>query len=189
MTLLTNSSRVAATATDVLRRHIWLRPLIILLVMAAIGWWLRSKVETSLRENLHSVLETTLLAQRLAVQNWIRMQLNQSESAAGDAQIAATIGTLVDQAKPEVSALELFNLPSAQELRRELNPILDAHEYNGYVVVIPSGRVVASYRSELVGWQLPEVEMKPLREMAFAGHSMMLPPLPSKVALNAGNDF
>lgn len=178
-----NASRASLTISTVWRRHIWLRPLIVLIVLAGVGWVMRAKVEATLKANLQSVLETTLQAEWTALRNWSRMQLAQAEFAASDVEIARTIRSLMTQAKPDSAALELFNLPESAELRRELDPVLQAHGYNGYVVVEPSGRVVASYRSELVGWQLTDAEMAPLRKIAFAGRSMMLPPLPSKVAL------
>lgn len=179
----THSSKVAATVSDVWRRHIWLRPLIVLVVLASVGWVMRAKVEATLKANLRSVLLTTAQTEETALRNWMRMQRNQAESAATDAEIAQTIRALVKEAKPETAALELFNLPPAKELRAELDPVLSAHGYNGYVVVAPNGRVVAAYRSELVGWQLSEAELTPLRQIAFAGQSMILPPLPSKVAM------
>lgn len=177
------SVRATQTLSTVWRRHVWVRPLIVLAVLAAVGWWLRANVEATMKANLRSVLQTTLQSEREAVRNWVRMQRNQAESAAADEQIAATIRSLVASAQPNMAALELFNLPQSVELRRELDPLLAAQEYNGFVVVEPSGRVVASYRSELIGWQLSDLEMKPLRETAFAGRSMMLPPIKSKVVL------
>lgn len=178
-----NPPRVSLTFNTIWRRHIWLRPLMVLVVLASVGWILRAKVEATLKANLRSVLQTTLRTEHAALRTWMQMQRNQAESAAADEQIARTISSLVNDAKPAAAALELFSLPQAMQLRRELDPVLTAHDYNGYVVVVPSGRVVAAYRSELVGWQLTAVEMTSLRQIAFAGQSMILPPQPSKVAL------
>ena len=44
----THSSKVAANVSDVWRRHIWLRPLIVLMVLASVGWIMRAKVEATL---------------------------------------------------------------------------------------------------------------------------------------------
>lgn len=180
---MTKTPQATLTISDIWQRHIWLRPLIVLVVLASVGWVMRAKVEATLKANLRSVLQTTLQTERAALRTWMRMQRNQAESAATDEQIARTINSLLKNAKPDIAALELFNLPQSAQLRHELAPILEAHQYNGYVVVEQSGRVVASYRSELVGCQLSEAEMTPLRQIAFAGQSMILPPLPSKVAL------
>lgn len=174
---------LSGTVSTIWHRHIWLRPLIVLVVLASVGWVMRSKVEATLKANLQSVLETTLQAERTALGNWMRMHRNQAESAAADAQIAQTIRALEKIATPQASALELFNLPESKELRSELEPILTSHGYNGFVVVERTGRVIASYRSELLAWQLAEEEMAPLRQIAFAGRSMIVPPSPSKVAL------
>ncbi len=174
---------LSGTVSTIWHRHIWLRPLIVLLVLASVGWVMRAKVEATLKANLQSVLETTLQAERTALRNWMRMHRNQAESAAGDPQIAETIRLLVKTATPQISALELFNLPESKELRSELHPIVTSHGYNGFVVIEQTGRVIGSYRTENLAWQLSEDELAPLRQIAFGGRSMIVPPSPSKVAL------
>lgn len=178
-----NQPSLSGSVSSIWRRHIWLRPLIVLVVLANVGWVMRAKVEATLKANMQSVLETTARAERTALQNWSRMHCAQAESTASDPEISQTIGALIRQVRPDSLPLELFNLAESGQLRRELDPTLKVHGYNGYVVVDRSGRVVTSYNSELIGWQLTDAEMLPLRTIAFKGHSMLLPPLPSKVAL------
>ena len=180
---MTETFRATQSLSTVWRRHIWIRPLIVLVVLAIVGCWLKAKVESSLNASLRSVLQTTLQSEREAVRNWLRMQRNQAESAATDSQIAAKIRSLIAQVHPNATSVELLSLPPAAELRQEIDPLLAAQEYDGFVVVERSGRVVASYRSELVGWQLTDLEMKPLREIGFAGQSLVLPPRKSKIAI------
>jgi len=61
----------------------------------------------------------------------------------------------------------LLNLPQSSELRRELEPVLKAEHYKGFVVVEPTGRIVASYRNELVGVMLPDQQLSLLKAKAF----------------------
>lgn len=142
---------LSGTISTVLRRHLWLRPLIALAVLASVGWVMRAKVEATLKANLRSVLQTTLLTEQTALRNWMLMQRNQAESAAADHQIATMIRSLIKDAGPQATSLELLQLPQSSELRRELAPVLETHEFSGFVVVDLSGRVVTSYRNELVG--------------------------------------
>lgn len=180
---MTDSVRATQTLSGFWRRQIWVRPLMVLVVLAAVGSWLRVSVEATLKANMRSVLQTTLQAEREAMRNWIRMQRNQASSVAANKQIAETVRSLVASAEPDATSLELLNLPQAADLRRELDPLLAAHEYSGFVVVEPSGRIVASYRNELVGVLLTDAELQFVREKVFAGQSMMFPPVKSKVVL------
>jgi len=118
-------------------------------------WVMRAKVEATLRrsavrfaDNVADRVRSAAIVDALAA--------GEAESAAGDNQITAAIRSLVANAKPEATSLELLNLPQSSELRRELEPVLKAEHYKGFVVVEPTGRIVASYRNELVGVMLPD---------------------------------
>lgn len=174
---------LTGTVSVAWRRHLWLRPLMTLVVLAAVGWVMRAKVEATLKANLRSVLQTTLQTEQEALHLWLRTQRNQVESAAADHQIAAAICSLIASAPPQATLLELLNLPQSSELRRELDPVVAAQQYSGFVVIEASGRVVAADRGELVGRALPADQLALLRETVFAGKSMMLPPVKSQVVL------
>ncbi len=177
----TRSAKV--TITNIWRRHIWLRPLIVLVVLAAVGWVLRLNVEATLKESLRSVLQMTLETEHEALRIWMRAQRSQAESAAADIQIAAAIRSLVTNAKPDATSLELLNQPQAAELRREIDPLLTAQGYNGFIVVNRDGRIVNSYRNELVGLMLPDEQLKLVQAKAFDGHSLIVPPVKSRAVL------
>ncbi|MCX7419136.1 MAG: serine/threonine protein kinase [Planctomycetia bacterium] len=180
---MTKTLQATLTISDVWRRHIWLRPLMVLVVLASVGWVMRAKVEATLKTNLRSVLQTTLKTQQTALRTWMRMQRTQAEFAAADANISGTIRTLIANAPPQATSLELLNLPQTDQLRRELDPVLTAQKYNGFIVVEPSGRIVAAYCIELVGRMLSAEQLTPLRDKAFVGKSMILPPFKSLVVL------
>ncbi|MBC7818392.1 MAG: cache domain-containing protein, partial [Planctomycetaceae bacterium] len=180
---MTDSALTTQTISRFWRRHVWVRPLIVLAVLAVVGWWLRAKVEESLRTNLQSVLQTTLEAEREAVRNWVRMQQNIAASAVEDEEIKATIRSLLAEAKPNATSPELINLPQSAELRRKLEPLLAAHKYNGFVILEGGGRIAAAYHNELVGKVLTEKEMRFIRERVFCTQPMMLPPIKSKIEM------
>ncbi len=180
---MTESDRTIQTISSFWRRHVWVRPLMVLAVLVVVGWQLRASVKAALRENLESVLLTTLKTERVAVQNWGRMQQSQAESALANKQITALIRLLVANAKPDATSLELLNLPQAAELGRELGPLLKTHDYKGYVVLENSGRIVASNHNELAGIVLSNEEMTFIRKKVFAGQPMLLPPVKSKAML------
>lgn len=164
-------------------RHIWLRPLIVLVVLASVGWVMRARVAATLNAQLASVLQTTLQTEHEALRLWLRTQRSQAESAATDPQIATAIRALVDSAKPDATALELLTLPQLAELRRELTPVLAAHHYNDFIVLKPSGQIVASFRNELVGLTLPAEQFESLSRTVFAGKSTIILPAKSRAVL------
>ena len=179
----THSSKVAASVFNVWRRHIWLRPLIILVTLASVGWAMREKVESALKANLRSVLETTLATEETALRNWMRIQRNQAEFAATDARVLKTIQALIAGLPENATSLQILNLPQTAELREQLAPIQKSQKYDGILVVEPSGRVLAATRDELVGRVIPDEQLTQLREKVFAGHSMLLSPYKSTIIL------
>jgi serine/threonine protein kinase len=154
----------------------------VLAFLAVVGWLLRMKLEESLHANLKSVLQTTLHAEREAVRNWTRMQQNIA-SAMVTSQLEETIRSLLANATPNATTLELLSLPQAAELRRVLSPQVEAHKYNGYVIMEKSGRITASNHDRLVGVVLKGPEMDFVREKVLVEKPMMLPPIKSIVEI------
>ena len=59
-----DQKHASGTISNAWRRHIWLRPLIVSLVLAAVGWQLRANVEASMKRGGQPVspeLETLLM--------------------------------------------------------------------------------------------------------------------------------
>ena len=177
---MTDSGQTIQTISSFWRRHIWVRPLIVLAILAVAGWLLRMQVEASLHANLRSVLQTTLNAELEAVRNWVRMQQNIAASEMANPKIAETIQSLLADAKPDATTLELLNLPQASELRHLLSPQVQAHNYSGFAILEKSGRIVASNHDLLVGVVLTAAEMEFIREKVMVAKPMMLPPIKSK---------
>ena len=148
--------------------------MMVLAVLAVVGWLLRMKVEESLQTNLRSVLQTTLQAEKAAVRNWVRMQQNIAASAMANEQVAATIHCLLADAHPDATTLELLNLSQAAELRRVLNPQVKAHKYDGFVILEKSGRIAASNRDQLVGVVLTDAEMEFIREKVMVAEPVRM---------------
>ncbi len=180
---MADSALTTQVVSSFWRRNVWVQPLLVLVVLAGVGWLLRGQVEKSLRTNLRSVLQTTLEAERLAVLNWVRVQQNIAASAVDDEHITPTIRALLADAKPDMSPAELIKLPQLAELRHKLEPRLTAHKYNGFVILEPGGRIAAAYHDELVGKVLSEREMAFIRAKVMVKTPMMLPPIKSKILM------
>lgn len=178
-----NQPSLSGTVASVWRRHLWLRPLLTLLVLAAVGWVMRARVEATLKTSLQSVLLTTLQTEHEALQLWLRTERNQAESLAADLQVAAAIRSLLANAAPMAKPSDLLNLPQVADLRREIDPVLAAHHYNGFVIIDRTGRIAASDHAELIGRMLAADQLTLLQERTFTGRSAILPPVKSQVPL------
>ena len=82
-----------ATTSVVLKRQLWLWPLVAALVLGGLGWWVRGDVEQAMRENLASELTTILNADVQALTLWTKDQ----EAVARSLAQSPALGPLVRQ--------------------------------------------------------------------------------------------
>lgn len=106
--------------SDVWRQHIWLRPLVVLIVLASVGWGMQATVEAMLKANMQSVLEATQREERTASQNWSRMHCAQAKSAAATAEAminSRPLGPLVPMSDAVIDELcqAFFGTSSAKD--------------------------------------------------------------------------
>ncbi len=165
-------------------RQLWLRPLFAILLLSGLGWWVGNAVERTLREELESALQAVLNADVAALQIWMHSQEAIAISTAHAPQIsrlAAELSALGD--RDGVTQLELLQAPQLAELRRELAPALEAHDWNGFIVVSPQLKVVASYRNDAVGLSLPDEQTSAMVRSVLAGKATVSHPMKSPIVL------
>lgn len=165
-------------------RNIWIWPIVALVMLATIGWFLRGAIEDVIRGELASELETILDTDVTALRIWMKTQEANALSAAGDLQVVELVGRLVRAAdEPGVGQLELLGRPELQALREELRPTLAAGGYNGFIVVNRAGVVVASQRNDAVGLTGALDDSRGPLDRVMAGEPTVLPPTKSRVVL------
>ena len=177
------------TASSIwLRKSIWVWPIVAGLMLAVVGWFLRSAVESRLKEDRASSLETILNADVEALRLWMRSQETAATAVASDPETIAICEKLVALSeRPGVTQLELFQSPLLNELRDVLAPELKAHDYNGFILVDPSLRIAASLRNELVGVELNAEDKWYVTERALKGKPTVSVPRKSATLLPAKN--
>src|SRR5262245_22827265 len=77
----------ASSHAQRLKAAIWIRPLIALLILAAMGWFLRKAIEDVIRDELASELQTLLETDVTALRIWMETQEANAIAAAGDRQV------------------------------------------------------------------------------------------------------
>lgn len=133
-------------------KHVWIWPILAAVFLATLGWVLRGVLEKSIRDELASELQMLLETDVTALRIWMRSQEANAVTEANDIQVAALATTLIDFAKEEgIRQIDLLRRPELDDLREELQPTLEAQEYNGFIIVNSDGLVVAAARNDPVG--------------------------------------
>ncbi|MFN0051416.1 MAG: serine/threonine protein kinase [Planctomycetales bacterium] len=166
------------------RRHLWIWPVTAAIVLAALGWFLHATIESRMKTDLASQLQTLLDADVKALELWLRSQEVTATAVANDHHVQQHAERLVELGDAhQDSALPLLQSPEMSELRQELAPVIEANKYKGWILVSPALRIVASQRNEQVGIQLPSSDVAAVREKVLNGRATVSSPRKSVSAL------
>jgi hypothetical protein len=148
--------RFIANAPEMLSKHLWVWPLLAALVLGAVGYWVRNRVEGATRAELASRLQTLLNADIAALRLWFSEKQSDAKSFAADVRIQEAIIKLVELARGgDATEDVLANSDSARSLQLYLKPLLEAHSYIDYVVLGADRRILASPYRRLNGRMAP----------------------------------
>ncbi|MCC6491397.1 MAG: cache domain-containing protein, partial [Pirellulales bacterium] len=169
-----------------MKRQLWVWPIVAVLLLTIIGFFVRRAIETTMRDSLKSELQTLLQVDAAMLEAWINVQKANAESLANNIDIRESLNPLIDADAPSPPEENAAGPPQADLLRRKLAkslaPALTAHQYVGYVVVDKSKRIVASGRPEQIG-NVDPPEYREFLNRALDGISNVCPPFPSTVAM------
>ena len=154
------ASSLARSITRVpllLSKHLWVWPLLGAIVLVAVGFWVRDRIEGTTHAEVASQLTTLLQADLAALRLWVSEQESDAQSFAAHPPIQEAILRLDELARQtNVSAQALADSPSARILQALLLPMLTSQHYAGYVVVSRGRRIIASADRALVGRDAPK---------------------------------
>lgn len=193
-----SQSRVAAKARSfvqsialtnvLLLKKVWVWPIIAAILLGTLGWFLRTAMEGTLRDEVREQLQTILNADVTALRIWLNSQEQIATAAAGDPDVKAAIQALSGIASdPGVSKAAIVAAEPTTKLRSQLTPFLEAHGFIGYIVLARDGMVIASFRDDAVGLTSPEENFSQLIEQVFAGKPSVSPPTKSLIVLPDAN--
>ena len=153
---LSRFARFITRAPVLLSKHLWIWPLLGALALAAVGMWVRDRVEGATRAELASRLQTLLNADIAALRLWFSERQSDARSFAADVRIQESIARLVELARTTDATEDvLANSEPAKVIQLYLRPLLDAHQYLDYIVLSPDRRILASPYRRLVGRLAP----------------------------------
>jgi eukaryotic-like serine/threonine-protein kinase len=184
----TSIGRTVSRTALLLKRQIWIWPIIAVVLLSAIGLAVRHAIETTMKDGLRSELQTLLDIETAMLQTWIHAQQSNAESVANGVEVRHLVYQLLES--PAAPPQDATNEKSASDLQLQLDkilaPSLTAHDYIRYFVADKSKRIIAATSRELIGKQdVPEYDDFLTR--ALAGNACISTPFPSAVALKDEN--
>lgn len=177
-----NMGRTISRTKLFLRKQIWIWPIIAVVLLSVIGFAVRSAIESTMRANLESQLDTVLRLQTEMLKTWFHVQESNIETAANSIQVREFAYQLLELAgTPDANTAETRG-ELQTKLGKALAPAMTAHDYDGYMLVNKDFKILSATRAELADRTLP-IEYQPIISKAFEGVSCLSPPFASVVAL------
>ncbi|HET6880518.1 MAG TPA: serine/threonine protein kinase [Pirellulales bacterium] len=176
--------RSVAVTNLLLRKQLWIWPLLAAAGLAAIGYWLKAHVEQSLKTSMASQLQVILAADVAALEQWLESQRSNAETAAASRARADLAGELISLAnKPDTSPVELAQAPQLAALRASIGPWMKAQGYIDFIVTDRRCRIVAAGQTELIGKE-NLASYEEFLNTALTGQATVSRPFPSLVLLS-----
>src|SRR5947199_3815209 len=98
----TSVGRSISRAGLVLKKQLWIWPIIAVVLLAGIGFGIRAAIERTMKASLRSQLQTLLSVERSMVETWLKVQEANAESMANDRQIRELAEQLLAATQPSV---------------------------------------------------------------------------------------
>ena len=172
--------RPLSSTGQILRKQVWIWPLIAAVILAGIGLVLRSTVEGVMRSQMANELRTLLNADVEAVRILFQAHQELALIATSDPEIRPLALRLASSIDVDPEAL--LRSPEVNRIYAELGPWIERDEYDGFALFNPDGIIVAATRATLLGKRYvgPESEFV---ETALEGRATVSRPFASIVML------
>ena len=169
-------SAAGSTVLSRARARARIYPVVALLILAGVGYWGSTTLESSLRVQMTEKLKTILNADVTALRIWIEVQKGDAEIAAQDPRLIELAQQLIALSKRKETTPEILAHSEPQaEVRTLLQPLLETRGYVGFGITDERGRIVAATSDDSLG---ADVEKRHGRFMdrILEGESIASPP-------------
>ncbi len=180
-------SQTASRTGEFLRRQIWVWPIIAVVLLSIVGYAVQSAIESTMKNNLQSGLQTLLSVETAMLENWFKVQESNAQALANDMQVRELVYKLLDStSSPPDGTAKPPDLSLHPQLQKELAPAMSSHGYIGFFVADKSKRILSSSYPTLIGMvEIPEYDSFLMR--ALSGETVVCPPFPSYVTLKSAS--
>jgi len=184
LTRIFGSSITLQATGRFLRRQLWAWPIIAAVVLGLAGWWVNRAVQNAMREQRRNELTTILNADVAALRAWIADQISTSDLIARDERVIAITQDLltIDNGEPDLVRRLILSAPQAA-IRARFSDRLSQYGYVGFVIVGPSGIVLAADQDPAIS-QMLAGERKRFVEHVLAGQTTISKPYRSPLLLS-----
>ncbi len=181
----TSFGRSMSRAGIFMKRQLWIWPIIAVLILSAVGYWVHSAIERTMKENVASDLRTLLAAETAMLEKWFEQQTEHVTSAANSRAVRIPASELL-QPKKEPAHSESEHDPQVEALRLKLDeslgPLLASSEFVGYFISDRTQKIAASSHRVLLGQQGVS-SFEHFISRALEGEAVASAPFPSVVML------
>ena len=146
----------------------WFIP-VLAIAIAAVGWWTRSVIETTLKGRIEQNLVTILDTDVAALEFWLDSRRDAAAVLADRTVVRELAGEVVAAAQSSGSDPEVLGtLPARLQLLEFLSVPMEQHGFVGFGIVDRSGLLLATADGQTIGQRL-ENEQLPIVAAAFGG--------------------
>ncbi len=177
----TSVGRTLTRTSLLLKKQLWVWPIIAVVLLAAIGYSASSAIERTISDNLQSQLHTLVNVERSMLETWLKVQESNAESLANDQHIRETAAQLLAGAQSTAAPITALHARLAQELASGMS----SHQFVSYFLADKNQRIVASSNIELRDQSIPRYEE--FLGRALDGQTTVSAPFPSVVLMK--DDF
>jgi len=169
--------------TMLLRKQLWIWPIIAAIALAVCGWWVSRSVEDAMRQRRTTELSTILNADVEAIKVWIADQGAKAMLVAGDDELLPEVDSLLKIAnESKNSQVALGKAPAQDDLRESLKPDLEMCNYSGFYLLSPDMYVLGADQDAPIGKQLTGYQADFFKSV-FRGSPAVSKPFPSILLL------
>ncbi|WP_345322676.1 serine/threonine protein kinase [Novipirellula rosea] len=183
MTWASRSISKTVTRTGlILKKQLWIWPIVAVIMLSTIGYFVRDAIESTIKDNVSSGLQTLVSVEAEMLQKWFEVQESTAQTLANDATLRNTAYQLLETNRTQDSSPSDLH----RDLARELGPAMSAHGYVGFLLADKSKRIVSSSHAALIGQQdIPEYEH--FLNRALNGETLVSQPFASVVMMKSAD--
>ncbi len=170
-------------ASRFLRQQLWAWPVISIILLGGIGWWVNQSIENAMREQRVADLTAMVDASVSALEIWMDEQRINALLFAADDRLREPVKELLQLSDGKDEAERNLVQAEAQDnLRRRLMSQLKLDGYVGYFLVSPDGIVLSADQESPIGKPLLGYR-KQIFDDALTSESTVSKPFPSPLLL------
>ena len=186
----TSIGRTVSRTGLVLKKQLWIWPIIAFLVLATVGYFIKTSIQRTMEDNLANQLTTIRDIERAMLEKWFHVQEANATSVGNDPQIRKLLVELVAalEPRPEGAAAAPATRSVAAiraDLHHQLQTDLQTHDFVGYAVFGRELEVIAAKTEGLLGQNFPEHE--PFLSRVLEGTPSVTTPVASFVPLKGAD--